>query len=52
MLVLCDVQTGYILRFIVHTAVTIMMGLGLTGSVVVKLLRDFLRKGHSLFIDN
>nr|XP_054926062.1 piggyBac transposable element-derived protein 4-like [Dermacentor andersoni] len=54
--VLCDVNTGYILRFIVYTgattAVTILKELGFTGSVVVELLGDFLGRRHSLFIDN
>uniref|UniRef100_A0A131YKY1 Tick transposon n=1 Tax=Rhipicephalus appendiculatus TaxID=34631 RepID=A0A131YKY1_RHIAP len=54
--VLCDLHTGYILRFVVYTgattAVTIMKELGFTGSIVVELLRDFLDKGHSLFVDN
>ncbi|XP_037527279.1 piggyBac transposable element-derived protein 4 isoform X1 [Rhipicephalus sanguineus] len=54
--VLCDVHTGYILRFIVctgaTTGVTITKELGFTGSVVVELLRDFLDKGHSLFVDD
>ncbi|XP_070380752.1 piggyBac transposable element-derived protein 4-like [Dermacentor albipictus] len=53
---LCDVNTGYILRFIVYTgattAVTILKELGFTGSVVVELLGDFLGRGHSLLIDN
>uniref|UniRef100_L7M1S0 Putative tick transposon n=1 Tax=Rhipicephalus pulchellus TaxID=72859 RepID=L7M1S0_RHIPC len=54
--VLCDVHTGYILRFTVYTgpttAVTIKKELGFTGSIVVELLRDFLDKGHSLFVDD
>lgn len=56
MFVLCDVCTGYILRFIVYTAattaVTLMKEIRLTGSVVLELLKDFLDKGHSLFVDN
>lgn len=55
MFVLCDVRTGYILRFIVYTgattAATILKEIGFTGSVI-ELLKDFLEKGHSLFADN
>nr|XP_037290037.1 piggyBac transposable element-derived protein 4-like isoform X1 [Rhipicephalus microplus] len=54
MFVLRDIQTGYILRFIVYagatTAVTVMKKLGFTGSITVELLRAFLDKGHSLFV--
>lgn len=56
MFVLSDVRTGYILRFFVYTrattAVTIMKEIGFTGSIVIELLKDFLDKGHSLFVDN
>lgn len=56
MFMLCDVHTGYISRLIVYTggtaAVTTTKKLGFSGSVVVELLRDFLDKGHPLFVDN
>ncbi|XP_040072194.1 piggyBac transposable element-derived protein 4-like [Ixodes scapularis] len=56
MFVLCDVMTGYILRFIVYTGasttMTMMKELGFSGSVVLELLNHYLGKGHSLFVDN
>lgn len=43
--VLCNVNPGY------YSCEHILKELGLTGSVVVELLGDFLGRGHTLFID-
>lgn len=55
MLVLCDVKTGYVLKFIFYTgcatSVTVMKELGFSGSVILEMLLDYFGKRHSLFVD-
>lgn len=55
--VLCDVQTNYILDYIVYTgaATEIESGnadWGKSGDVVVSLLLPYLNKGHTIYLDN
>ena len=54
--VLCDVQTDYILDFIVYTGLTTDIEhekvLGISGSVVKTFLRDYFQKYHVLYCDN
>ncbi|EFA01473.1 PiggyBac transposable element-derived protein 4-like Protein [Tribolium castaneum] len=55
MFVLCNVETDYILGFIVYTGSQTKIkpsDLGISGSVVLTLLEDYLDKGHNLYIDN
>lgn len=54
--VLCDCDTGFILDFIVYVGkdpdISNNPVLGITGEVVMKLMRPYLYKGHSLYTDN
>ncbi|XP_045540910.1 piggyBac transposable element-derived protein 4 isoform X1 [Papilio machaon] len=54
--VLCDVKTGYIVDFIVYcgveTQVELLQNLGLTGSVVNELLKDYYYCNRELYVDN
>lgn len=54
--ILCGVETGYILDFILYTGkgtdTEVDKELGYSGSDVKKLLALHLEKGHSLFIDS
>lgn len=57
MFVLCDVETGYILDFIIYVGKETEInndnqGLGISGSVVTTLLADYIGKGHTLWCDN
>lgn len=53
--VICDVRTEIILDFIINTGATsdIMRfpDVGVSGSIVITLMRPYLDKGHSLFLD-
>jgi hypothetical protein len=53
---LCDCKTGFVLDFILYssaeTEIYYQDELGLSGSIVITLLKRFLNKGHSLFVDN
>lgn len=54
--VLCDVETGYVVDFIVYTGadtdIVDSQSLGVSGAVVTTLLQPYLGKGHTLWIDN
>lgn len=54
--ILCDVESGYILDFIVYTGtgteIEVDKELGYSGSVVKKLLEPHLSKGHNLYVDS
>lgn len=54
--VLCDVMTGYVQDLIIYTGkstdITMVHGVGMSGSVVMSLMRPFLGKGHILYVDN
>lgn len=54
--VLCDVSTGIIIDFIVYcgvtSAITHIQNLGISGSVVVTLIRDYFKSNRHLYIDN
>ena len=53
--VLCDCETGYILDIIVYIGkgtISQPDPLGFSGSIVKKLLEDYLGKGHTLYTDN
>lgn len=54
--VLCDVETGYIVDFIVYcgseTEIETVPNLGITGSVVVELLKDYFFCNRELYVDN
>lgn len=51
MFVLCDVETGYILDFIIYcgdgTEITDPGQLGISGAVIITLLKDYFGKGHT-----
>lgn len=53
---LCDVDTSYVLKIIVYTGsstnITEDRSLGVSGAVVTTLMKDYLHKGHVLYIDN
>ncbi|RXN17129.1 piggyBac transposable element-derived 4-like protein [Labeo rohita] len=53
---LCDGLTGYVLNVIVYTGsstdITHTPGLGVSGSVVLTLLKPYLGRGHTLYVDN
>ena len=53
---LVDCETKFILDFIVHTGSTaeyqVISELGLSGSVVMELMKRYLNKGHHLYVDN
>jgi hypothetical protein len=54
--VCCDVATGYVLDFIVYTGadtdIVLYEGQGISGSVVLTMLKDYLGRGHKLYVDN
>lgn len=54
--VLCDCNTGFIIDFIIYTGqqteVQLDEELGMSGSVVMTLMTDYLNKGHVVFVDN
>lgn len=56
--VLCDCETGYVLNYLIYAGKDDQentnkdIGLGISGAVVVKLLKPFLNKGHSFYSDN
>ncbi|CAG4952090.1 unnamed protein product [Colias eurytheme] len=54
--VLCDVETGYIVDFIVYcgseTEIETVPNLGLSGSVVTELLKDYYFCNRELYVDN
>lgn len=54
--VMCDIETGYIVDFIVYcgseTEIEIVPNLGLTGSVVNELLKDYFFCNRELYVDN
>ena len=54
--VMCDCESGMILDMIIYsgrdTDVEIDQHLGLSGSVVKKLMTDYLGKGHTMYTDN
>jgi hypothetical protein len=53
--VLCDVETGYVLDFIIYCGESTDIedqGIGISGSVVTTLLKDYFNKGHTLWCDN
>jgi hypothetical protein len=54
--VICDCETGYILDFIVYTGASTEIvperEFGISGAVVKTLMGNYLRKGHTLWIDN
>jgi hypothetical protein len=53
---LCECKTGYILNFIIYTGlgteISIVPELGISGSVVQTLMKDYLKKSHILYVDN
>lgn len=53
---LCDVETGYILDFIVYagseTEKKTVGDFGVSGAVVTTLMEKYLNKGHILYVDN
>lgn len=55
--ILCDVETDYILDFIIYTGKTTRLvscdaNLGQSGAVVKTLMKKYLNKGHTLYTDN
>lgn len=54
--ILCDCDTGYVLDVIVYTGketeITNSEDLGISGSIITTFLKDYLNKGHCLYIDN
>lgn len=56
MFMVCDVKTGYVLRFLGYPGATVSLPkrkeLGYGGSVVADLLADFPGKGHSPLVEN
>lgn len=54
--ILCDVATGFVQDLIVYTGastdITLVEGLGVSGSVVATLLQKYLGKGRVLYVDN
>ncbi|KAK9701407.1 Transposase IS4 [Popillia japonica] len=55
--VLTDVETDYVLDFIIYTGATtdldeVYKSLGISGAVVYTLIKPYLEKGHNLFTDN
>ncbi|XP_025195976.1 piggyBac transposable element-derived protein 4-like, partial [Melanaphis sacchari] len=55
--ILCDVETDYILDFIIYTGKTTRLvscdaNLGQSGAVVKTLMKRYLNKGHTLYTDN
>ncbi len=54
--ILCDCETKYILDFIIYTGadtqIELINNLGISGSVVMTLMKPYLRKGHILYVDN
>ncbi|CAF1419084.1 unnamed protein product [Adineta steineri] len=54
--VICDCQTGAVLDFIVYTGLStdidLDQTLGKSGSIVLTLMKPYLNKGHSVFLDN
>ncbi|CAF1585828.1 unnamed protein product [Adineta ricciae] len=55
-LMICDCQTGIVLDFIVYTGsstdIDLDQSLGKSSSIVMTLMKPYLSKGHSLFVDN
>ena len=53
---LCDCDTKFVLNFIVYTGAETELDnhpeLGIPGSVVLTLMKNYLMKNHTLFIDN
>ncbi len=53
---LCDCDTKFVLNFIVYTGAETELDnhpeVGIPGSVVLTLLKNYLKKNHTLFIDN
>jgi hypothetical protein len=53
---ICDCQTGVVLDFIIYTVSStefkLDKNLGKSSSVVMTLMKPYLNKGHSLFLDN
>ncbi|XP_062380314.1 piggyBac transposable element-derived protein 4-like [Sardina pilchardus] len=54
--ILCDVKTSYVQDLIIYTGsptdIVNIDGLGVSGSVVISMLGDYLGKGHVLYVDN
>lgn len=53
--VICDCQTGYVLDFVVYTGAKSdidEVGLGKSGDIVATLLKSYLNKGHTVYLDN
>lgn len=54
--VACDVETGFIIEFIVYTGANTDLVhnelVGMTGSVVTTMLENYYNRGHILYIDN
>lgn len=55
--VLCDVETDYILDFIIYTGAETNLlpcdkNIGISGTVVMTLMEPYLKKGHNLYTDN
>lgn len=55
--IICDVETDYILDFIIYTGATTKLrpynaNIGVSGGVVKTLMKHYLDKGHTLFTDN
>ncbi len=53
---LCDCDTKFVLNFIVYigaeTEIDNLPEIGISGSVVLTLMKNYLKKTHTLFIDN
>ncbi|CAF3127116.1 unnamed protein product [Rotaria sp. Silwood2] len=54
--ILCDCETKYILDFIIYTGADIEIerinNLGVSGSIVMTLMKPYFQKGHLLYVDN
>ena len=54
--VLCDCKSGYVLDIILYTGEQTEIGetasLGVSGAVVVELMKGYLGRGHTLYVDN
>lgn len=57
MFILCDVETDYILDFIMYTGAETRLlpynkNIGISGGVVKTLITPYLKKGYNLYTDN
>lgn len=53
---ICDVETGYVQGYIIYTGGSTSIertdNLGISGDIVATLMKNYLKKGHILYVDN